>query len=261
MNQHVNTPVQIQEHIWQFNEANDMGPYVDAYLIEGTEKALLVDALQTDTGLYEEVRKITGKPLEVFVTHGHLDHAGAEIREFHEADVPIYMSHKDFDLLKGMFDYGEEKDWFLDLEPGMIFDLGGFTFHTLGINGHSEGSVVALDYENQLLFSGDGIGSGMFWMQLPFCSPLHVFRDDLEKLAAECAKCPDLLVFPGHRNQSPVQLTGQYVKDTLAITNGLLDGSLTGEEVTMPFGEETLRFCQISLGQMLSFCYDPKNFK
>lgn len=260
MNQRVAPPVEIRENIWQFNEQNETGPYVDAYLIVGRDRALLVDALQTDTGLYEEIRKLTDKPLEVFITHGHLDHAGAAVREFHEAGVPIYMSHKDFDLLKGMFDYGEEQDWFIDLTPGKVFDLGGFRFHTLPIDGHSQGSMAALDDENQLLFSGDGIGSGHFWMQLPSCSPLSVFQKDLEKLAAACEKCPELLVFPGHRNQSPVQLTGQYVKDTLAITNGLLDGSLHGEFVTMPWHDGEMKFYQIGLGQMLSFCYDPENF-
>ena len=52
MNKHVDAPTEIRENIWQFNEANEMGPYVDAYLIVGDKKALLVDALQTETGLY-----------------------------------------------------------------------------------------------------------------------------------------------------------------------------------------------------------------
>lgn len=257
---HVDAPVQIRENIWQFNEPNAMGPYVDAYLIVGEKSALLVDALQTRIGLYEEVRKITQKPLSVFFTHGHLDHAGLATAELHEAGVPLYMSLKDFDLLKGMTDYGEEPDWFIDLKPGTTFDLGGYVFHTLPINGHSQGSMVALDYENQLLFSGDGIGSGIFWMHLPFCSPLRVFQKELEALAAECKRCPELLVFPGHRNQSPVQLTGQYVKDVLTITNGLLDGSLRGEPRSMAWHDGTMEFHEIGLGQMISFCYDPSHF-
>ena len=143
---------------------------------------------------------------------------------------------------------------------GHVFDLGNYQFEILAVDGHSQGSMVALDKENQLLFSGDSIGSGHFWMQLPFCSPLHVFRDDLEKLAAACADCPDLLVFPGHRSQSPVQLTGKYVKDTLYITNGLLDGSLKGEPASMPWRNGEMKFHKISYGQMASYCYNPDNF-
>lgn len=260
MNKHVDAPVQIAENIWQFNEANQMGPYVDAYLIVGQNQALLVDALQTETGLYEEVRKITDKPLTVFITHGHLDHAGAAIAELHDAGVPIYMSYKDYDLLKGMYDYGEEKDWFIDLKPGMVFDLGGYRFHTIAINGHSKGSMVALDYENQLLFSGDGIGSGHFWMQTPFSTALNIFQMGLKALYEETRKCPDLKVYPGHRNQSPVQLTGQYVRDTLFITNGLLNGTLKGEPTSIPWQGGEMHYYHIGHGQMVDYCYDPDNF-
>lgn len=260
MNKHVDPPVQIAENIYQFNESNERGPYVDAYLIVGDRKALLVDALQTDTGLYEEIRKITDKPLSVFITHGHLDHAGAAIKELHEAGVPIYMSMKDFDLLKGMFDYGEQPDWFTDLKPGMVFDLGGYRFHTIAIDGHSKGSMVALDYENELLFSGDGIGSGHFWMQLPFCTAMNLFQMGLKALYAETSKCPNLKIYPGHRNQSPVQLTGQYVKDTLYITNGLLNGVLEGEKTSIPWQGGEMSYYHIGHGQMVDFCYDPENF-
>ncbi len=259
MNKHVDAPTCIAENIYQFNEANEYGPYVDAYLIVGEKKALLVDALQTETGLYEEVRKITDKPLTVFITHGHLDHAGAAIQELHEAGIPIYMSRKDYDLLKEMFDYGEQPDWFIDLRPGMIFDLGGYRFHTLAIDGHSKGSMVALDYENEIMFSGDGIGSGHFWMQLPFCTALNVFQMGLKALYAETSKCPNLKIYPGHRVQSPVQLTGQYVRDTLYITNGLLNGVLKGEPASIPWHGGEMSYYHLGHGQMVDFCYDPEN--
>ena len=259
MSQHVKPPRQILDNIWQFTEGE--APYfnVDAYLVIGERSALLIDALQSETGLLDEIRKLTDKPLEVFITHGHRDHAGRAIREFHDAGVPIYMSHRDYDLLKGMDDYGLEPGWLIDLKPGRVFDLGGYRFEILPVEGHSAGSMAALDKERQLLFSGDSIGSGHFWMQLPFCRPLRVFRGALEKLAAACADCPELLIFPGHRSQSPIQLTGQYVKDTLYITNSLIDGSLKGENASMPWRNGELKFAKIGYGQMVSYCYDPAN--
>ena len=259
MNRHVKPPKQIQDHIWQFSEGEEPYFSVDAYLIIGEKSALLVDALQSETGLLDEIRKLTDRPLEVFITHGHRDHAGVAVKEFHDAGVPVYMNHRDCALLKSMDDYGLTPDWLIDLQPGHVFDLGGFRFEILAVDGHSLGSMAALDKERQLLFSGDSIGSGHFWMQLPFCSPLHVFRDDLEKLAAACAGCPNLLIYPGHRSQSPVQLTGQYIKDTLYITNGLLDGSLKGEPASMPWHDRELRYAKIGHGQMVNYCYDPEN--
>ena len=252
MNRQVAPPKCIAPHLWQFTEDNETGPYVDAYLLEGDNSALVVDALQTDTGLYEAVRRITQKPLALFITHGHLDHAGASVAGFHASGVPIYMSHRDLDLLQG-----PDPSWFIDLQPGHIFDLGGFTLRVLPVNGHSAGSMAALDAQNQLLFSGDSIGSGHFWMQLPTCSPLHVYLRDLEALYAQTRLCPDLRIYPGHRNQSPVQLTGQYVADNLSLTRDLVSGALVGAAAQIPWHGGELRFSHVSRGQVLQFCYDP----
>ena len=256
----VRPPVRIRDNIWQFTEGSE--PYFDvnAYLIIGDRSALLVDALLSETGILDEIRKLTDKPLEVFLTHGHSDHAGKAVLEFRKAGIPVYMNHRDYEMLSGMDGYGPDADWLIDLKPGHVFDLGGYRFEVLPVEGHTRGSMAALDKEHQLLFSGDSIGSGNFWMQLPGCSPLHIFRNDLEKLAAACAECPDLLVFPGHRSQSPVQLTGQYVKDTLYITEGLLDGSLKGEPTSMPWNNGEMEYSKIGHGQMVSYCYNPDNF-
>ena len=101
MGQYVKPPVQILENIWQFTEGDK--PYFDvnAYLIIGTKSALLVDALQSEIGILDEIRKLTDKPIDVFITHGHGDHAGPALKEFHDAGIPVYMSHRDYDLLKG----------------------------------------------------------------------------------------------------------------------------------------------------------------
>ena len=255
---HVKPPVQIREDVWQFTEGEK--PYdVNAYLIIGERSALLVDALQSETGILEEIRKLTDKPLEVFLTHGHSDHAGPAVLEFRGAGIPVYMNRRDDEMLSGRDGYGPDMDWLADLEPGHVFDLGGYRFEILPVEGQTRGSMAALDKEHGLLFSGDSIGSGNFWMQLPGCSPLHVFRNDLEKLAAACAECPELLVFPGHRSQSPVQLTGQYVQDTLYLTNGLLDGSMKGEPETMPWNNREMKYAKIGYGQMVSYCYNPDN--
>ena len=143
MSQHVRPPRKIRDHIWQFTEGDE--PYLDvnAYLIVGEKSALLVDALQSETGLLDEIRTITDKPLEVFITHGHRDHAGDAVRELHDAGVPIYMSHRDYGLLKGMADYGLQRDWLTDLKPGHVFDLGGFRFEILPVEGHSQGSMAS----------------------------------------------------------------------------------------------------------------------
>lgn len=248
----------ISEHIWQFNEANAMGPYVDAYLICGTEKALLVDSLQTAENLYEEVRKITDLPVEVIITHGHGDHAGAGLKQFKEAGCPIYMSALDVDILNGMFGETYPADFFQPTTPKMKFDLGGRVLEVVPCAGHTPGSLVLLDEKNQLLFSGDSIGSGHFWMQVPKALPLNRFLNQVQALYDRVKGLPELLVYPGHRNQSPVQLNLQYVKDTLTLTKRIVAGTAVGEDAVIDMGPMHMEYKHLGYGLMVDMCYNPK---
>ncbi|MDL2233925.1 MBL fold metallo-hydrolase, partial [Ruminococcaceae bacterium OttesenSCG-928-L11] len=257
------TVTEIGGGIWQFNEASELvgGPYVDAYLIVGSERALLVDSLQNETAIFDGVRQITSLPLDVVITHGHGDHAGKSLRLFHEAGCKIYMDMRDIDILKGGFGDGYEDDWFTDVADGDRFDIGGFRFEIISIPGHSPGSLVLLEREKQLLFSGDTIGSGHFWMQVPTAVALNVFGMGLDSFWEQVKDLSDLLVYPGHRNQSPVQLNLQYVKDTRTITKRLLSGVWVGEDGEMKHRVGLMKFKRIGYGLMRDYLYDPQNMR
>lgn len=251
----------LSDTLYQFNESADFAgngefrPYVDAYLLIGSERAAFVDCLQNAAGLYAEIRKLTPLPIDVLITHGHGDHVGVSAQEFVEAGCSIYMVLEDYELLASRNDL--KKEWFTDLKDGDCFDIGGYRLETIACAGHSKGSVVFLEREHQLLFSGDTIGSGSFWMQIPSSLPIAPFRANLARLNEKTAGLDRLLVYPGHRNQSPVQLTGQYVKDTLHIADGILDGSIVGEDKELNFFGREMKYKSAACGQMLDFCYDP----
>lgn len=249
----------ISDRIWQFNESNADGPYVDAYLICGKERALLIDSLQNLPGLYQEVRKLTSLPVDVALTHGHGDHAGVSLKEFEEAGCKIYLAPADFFFLKDRKNAPVGADGLAPLSPGQVFDLGDRKLEVLDVAGHSPGSVAFLDEENQLLFSGDSIGSGNFWMQLSSCLPLDEFLVKLEALAKRVEPLSGLKIYPGHRNQSPVQLTLQYVKDVLGLTRDILAGKEAGEEYPMNLHGTMISAREVKRGQMRSYLYDPKH--
>ena len=248
----------ISDHLFQMNEQNEAGPYVDAYLVIGEKKAVVIDALQDAENLYEAVRKITDKPLEMLITHAHPDHAGKSMEIFHDHGVPIWIHPDDLPTF-AMFSMSYPEDYFSYLKDGMTFDLGGIRLETHLIAGHTKGCVVFLDRKHQLLFSGDSIGSGHFWMQLPHSVPLSEFAKNLAAFYHKVDGLGDLKIYPGHRNQSPVQLNLQYIKDTLALTQLILDGEYTGAAREMYFQGGLLPYCEASLGMMLSYCYDPEN--
>lgn len=63
----------LDEHTWQL-----LDPFrTYLYLLEGSEKAVLLDAGNGFSGLGELVRSLTEKPVTVILTHVNFDHTGA----------------------------------------------------------------------------------------------------------------------------------------------------------------------------------------
>ncbi len=251
---------QIAENLYQFTESADFAgngkpvPYVDAYLYIGTNRAVVIDTLQNAKGLFKAVREITSLPVDVFITHGHGDHVGASTKEFAEAGCKIYMNMADFRFLNPE---SVQESWFTGLKGGETFYLGGVTLESICCPGHTPGCMAFLDREHKLIFTGDTVGSGNFWMQIPTSIPLARFLPGVKKLWETVEDIPDLLVYPGHRNQSPVQLTGQYIRDCYIATARILNGSLDSEEQVMPHRTGNLRYKSVSYGMMLDYRYNP----
>ena len=69
------------------------------YLVEGGERALLIDGLSGVGSLKAFVRELTDLPVELALTHGHVDHAGAAFEygvcRVHPADVEMLYEHGD----------------------------------------------------------------------------------------------------------------------------------------------------------------------
>ena len=69
----------------------------------------------------------------------------------------------------------------------------------------------------------------------------------------------DLLIYPGHRYQSPVQLTGPYLEDARFITRGILAGEIRGREDTYRLGGRELHCRVAAHGLMRAYSFDPEN--
>ena len=228
---------------------------LDVYLITGKHRALVVDAFRNTVSLYEKIREITDLPLDVVLTHGHGDHAGLALKDFHEAGCEIYMSENDLPLLTPELD----KSWFKPLSGDMRFELGGFELDVLPLPGHTSGSVLLFDKVNQILYTGDAIGAGVFWMQIPSALPLSEFLGNLEMLWSDLKGYKELKIHPGHRHQSPVQLTLEFLEDTLLMTRKIVSGEWVGEDEEMDYHGLYIKYKNLSYKLMTDYCYHPDN--
>ena len=80
------------------------------YLLNGKEKSLLIDTGLGISNIYDEVRKLTDKPIAAVATHIHWDHIGG-----HKYFPEFYAHAEELDWLDGKFPLSIEtvKEWWL----------------------------------------------------------------------------------------------------------------------------------------------------
>lgn len=254
------TVTKLRDGVWNFNEQAP-GTAVDAYLVVGTERAVMIDALQGATGVYAKARELTDLPMDLLLTHGHFDHAGVSTQEFAEAGCMVYMAMADYPVLTAFGGSALPEEAFTDLKDGQAFDLGGCVLETILVPGHTPGSAVFLDRAAGIAYSGDSFGSGPIWLQLPGCLPLSQYQEKLESVLAKLETVPELLLLTGHRNQSPEPLHLDYVHDLLDTVKAVRDGSLRGETQQMEMGGSAIPFAVVSHGKMLGLFYSPEHIE
>lgn len=146
---------------------------VRCFLIEGPEKAMLVDTGYGKGDLRAFVESLTDKPVFAVYTHADGDHTGC-IDAFPEA----YMHPAEFDYLAAK---GRSRAGLRPLWDGDAIELGGWKFEVLHLPGHTPGSVMLLERAKRLLIAGDSVQTGSIYLFGPGRN-LDAYILSLEKL-------------------------------------------------------------------------------
>lgn len=186
------------------------------YLVEGLERALVIDTGMGIGSLARYIGQLTKLPILVVNTHGHPDHAGgnSEFTEvlLHTADRQIYeemcsKTYRSKDICKALG--GETPEFKQALLPfaaetkplncGQILNLGGRSLEVIGIEGHTWGSVCLYDAQSRSLFAGDSIANEVTWMHLAHSAPLQRYYNALRSLSER--KLAIDRIFTGHGSE------------------------------------------------------------
>ena len=211
------------------------------YLVEGRDKALLIDTGCADGDFDAMLRGLTNLPVELLLTHFHYDHTR------HAAKFStIHMRREDAALLGNEAEYGKTPPGFdprlnviTHITDGGKLDLGGGVTATLmNLTGHTPGSVAVLLEDRRILFTGDAIGSGDgVWMQLPHSRPVSQYAANLRTFLARIEKFPDLRIFGGHIGQAGAPgsatynpLTTQTIRDMIELCDMIARGEIKTDE-------------------------------
>ena len=228
---------ELQKGLWAIDdEKND-----SMYLIEGSQKALLIDTCMVDGPLAPLLRQLTDKPVELALTHAHIDHM------YHAPEfATVYLHQADIDSWRPPF--GRFSVWagapvlhvtrkrydvkhYHPLKDGTLLDLGGLVLRVLHAPGHTPGSIILVDDIHHVLFLGDAVGSGAgALMALPECLTVSQYRDELKKLLPRLAPYRDDLFLGGHRQQALLPgagpLTFAVVEDMQVLCEQMLAGKI-----------------------------------
>ena len=196
------------------------------YLVEGSERALLID---TGVGLGDMpglVRTLTKLPVTVAATHAHCDHIGGaggfgniyvpapEAR--HRAGQSRAVRRAFLCTEHGLRERGAVPAMLAKrasrahaaLTAGRVFHLGGRTVKVLAAGGHTPGGAYYLCREEGLLFTGDNICRDV-WLFLPGTCPLEQWVQRAEKTLCLVGQ-NGLRMYSGHGGAvAPAMVYGQ----------------------------------------------------
>ena len=209
------TITQLKDNMWVV-ETDDN---TTMYLVEGTQKAMLIDVGTKTRKLDSIIRLITKKPLVAMITHAHHDHAG-NIGYFAE----IWLHPADTVLLnrsyKGKVNF---------VNDGDVFDLGGTQIEVVHMPGHTPGSIVLIDRKAGICYSGDSFGSNHVWMQLKPLTPMQTYLNS-------CIKMEQLMdggikdIYCGHYPYVKKAFDKSYIVSMRELAEGLINGTAPAAE-------------------------------
>lgn len=208
---------QIDEHTWVGN--GHLCYNESIYIIEGSEKALLIDVGTRVPDLDRIVAGITGKPVILAATHVHPDHTGSAVDLFdriliNAGDYPSVAS-----MMKG---YKGRIEYLAD---GQVIDLGGREIEVIFTPGHTPGSTSFFDKSRGYGFSGDAFGSTNLLLSTNFSTLIAT----TSRIAEYMEKNGISFMYPGHYSGDNPE-TLQRVKDLNLMSREMLDGVRKGRK-------------------------------
>lgn len=209
--------IQIDQNTWRIEEG-----MVRMFVLEGEEKALLIDTGMNTPDAADIAKTVTSKPLELMNTHADRDHISGN-----GAFTQFYMSPSEEENYRKAGGTGNvipvwEKD---------IIDLGNRPLEIIDIPGHTPGSIAILDIDKRVLIAGDSVQSGNIFMFGKY-RDINAYIPSMKKLLTYQDRFDT--VFPSH-GEFPVK--PELIEKLIEGAEQIAEHKCQGQKVDM-FGNE-----------------------
>ncbi|HJB28256.1 MAG TPA: MBL fold metallo-hydrolase [Candidatus Blautia faecavium] len=191
--------------------------YTNCYFLKNKEtgELILVDPADAPEKIIQKIEEMQGKPVGIFLTHGHYDHilAVGDIKKRY--DVDIYACSAEQEMLRepsvNMSGYCGHA---VSIKPDVllndmdVFTAAGFSVQMIHTPGHTPGSCCYYLKDEGVLFSGDTLFYGSVGRtDFPGGSTADIVRS-LHKLVDNLPE--DTEVFPGHDASTTIGYEKRY---------------------------------------------------
>ncbi len=207
--------IQIDSNTWRIEDG-----FVRFFLLEGQERAVLIDSGANCPNASDIAKEHTSKPLILLNSHGDRDHtsgtAGFDNIHIHPLDYA---------------ECGVEAEYpnasLVPLNDGDIIDLGNRQLKIIHIPGHTKGSVAILDMAKRVLYAGDSVQKGHIYMFGQKRCP-EQFEKSLDKLIS--LKSEYDYIYASHDS---FMLSNDYVENVKMAWKQVQSGEVAYEKIDL----------------------------
>ena len=270
---------EIAKKTWMIEYDFTVNEHMYSYLLEGSECSLLIDTMMGWGDLKGFCETLTDKPIILVNTHAHPDHVGGNYAFdkcylhpldmnglYHDkpwtSEVMMESAKKSsrpefLDKIKES-DFTPEKPMIaLPVWEGDCFDLGDRKIDVVLAGGHTPGSIVLIDDENRICFTGD-------------CCNGYTLMNFRSSLSVE-EYLHSLIDLKRHSYRFDTLYGGHCVLGTVVIDEGIVACAkvINGTDAKLPrpgmFGRTAIFAVpfvgdsyEIADGKCFNMCYNPE---
>ena len=196
------------------------------FVLEGKDKAIMIDSSMNNANAIDGAKKVTDKPLEIVNTHADRDHIAGNV-----AFEKMYMSPAE----EPVYRENGGKGTIIPVKEGDIIDLGDRRLEVIDIPGQTPGSIALLDIKNRVLYSGDTVQSGIIFM-FGKNRNMDTYIESLKKLEKIIDRFD--LIYPSH-DRCPVK--PDIIPKLIEGANQVREGKAEGREMDL-FGNKVMMY-------------------
>lgn len=193
----------------------DVGTNVYYLRNADTDEVIIVDPADNAPEIFSNIEEIGGKPVAIYLTHGHYDHilAASEVKE--KYGIPIIAHEDEKKVLEnprynmsGFYGAGVTVEPDITVKEGDTLNYAGFSCTVMHTPGHTWGSCCYYFPEQKLLISGDTLFQFSYGRTDFETSNPADMKESIRRLLDELPQ--DVTACPGHMGYTTIEEEKRY---------------------------------------------------